>query len=214
MNTCRPQIQVCASRFARLYGSGVPAQGLENLYVSSQLASFNFTPNVKTGQEMELINGCGVDCIAYKDCDRVKWYDIEMLFCSPDPELSELVAGGVVLQTGAAVGYGAERLNAAACPDGVSIELWAKRVVQGGTLDPTYPYAWWAWPRIVDVIIQDATFEDGPFQWKLSGRATENENWFDGPVNDWPVDSDRVFQWIPTATLPETDCGYAQLIAS
>jgi len=67
---------------------------------------------------------------------------------------------------------------------GVSIELWALRIDNGALL-PVF-----------------------------SGQAVENPNWFDGPGNDWPATSDRVHQWIETASYPTPVCGYTELVAS
>ena len=212
-NTCRPQVQACAIRVAKLYSTGVPRVGANNLYVSDALTKLTMTPVIEEGSETKLKNACGAACLDYKDCDRLSRLDISIELCTPDPELSEMFTTGVVLTSGAAVGFGAPVLNEETCPDGISIELWAKRPLRGGSLDPVHPYAWWVFPRVY-LHPADSTFEDGPFVATFAGFGVENENWFDGPLNDWPVDSDRVYQWLPTATLPETACGYASLVAS
>lgn len=212
-NNCRPQIQACATRAARLEPNGVPDPGVDNLYVSDSLIKFSFTANQKKGDEFDVPNACGASCVSYRDCDRTKWYDVEMQICTPDPEFTELLAGGSVLTNGEAVGYGSPRLNATDCPNGVSLEFWAKRVTPGGGQDSAYPWAWWVWPRVY-LTFDSASFENAPFLPTFKGFAIENENWYDGPLNDWPVDSDRAFQWIPSPSIPEPDCGYQTLLAS
>lgn len=200
-------------RVSRLEPNGVPDPGPNNLYVSDALARFRFTPNKREGSEIEVPNACGGLCGSYKGCDITKWYDIELDLCTPDPQLTEMLASGAVLTDGAAVGYQFPPLNDDSCPTAVSIEIWAKRITRGGGLDPDFPYAWWVWPW-VELTIDESTFEDGPFTPTFAGKAIENENWFDGPENDWPVASDAVAQWIPTATLPTASCGYRTLVAS
>lgn len=212
-NDCRPQIQACATRVARLESNGVPSPGDDNLYVSDALVSLSFTVETAEGEEMEIINACGEPCLSFKDDDKIRRLSIEFELCTPDPELTELLVGGSVLTDGDAVGYGFPQLNTVPNPNGVSLELWAKRVTSGGTLDPEHPYARWVFP-LTKLFIDSATFENGPFQPTFQGFAVENENWFDGPTNDWPVDSDKVAQWLPVTTLPETSCGYQVLAAS
>lgn len=211
-NDCRPQIQACALRVARLDSNGVPSPGANNLYVSDALVSMGFTAEQTEGEEFEMPNACG-NIITFKDDDKLRRLNIELSLRVPDPELTELLAGGAVLTDGEAVGYAWPELNEAPNPNGVSIELWAKRITEGGQIDPDFPYNWWAFP-LSKLFVNDGTFENGPFQPTFSGFATENENWFDGPLNDWPVASDRVLQYIPTATLPTTQCGYIELVAS
>lgn len=212
-NTCPAVVQACAIRVSRLDGAGVPDPGANNLYVSDSLTQLVITPEVEEGDEFTVKNACGAVCVNVKDCDRLKRLNLTLGLCKLDPELQEIIAGGVVLTSGAAVGYGFPKIGEVACPDGVSIELWAKRYTSGGQLDPDFPYEWFVLPKTT---WQHGarTHENGPLTIEFTGFAVENENWFDGPLNDWPVDSDRVLQHIPTDTLPDALCGYGQILAS
>lgn len=211
--TCRAQIQACALRAARLDNNGVPLPGANNLLVSDAMVSMGITAELSEGEEFELKNACGVDLAPFKDCDRLKRLNVSLSIGRPDPPLCELLIGGTVLNDAGDVGYAFPRLNESICRNGVSIELWAKRITSGGVLDPAAPYAWWVFPR-VDLQFNAATFENGPLTTEFEGFAVENTNWFNGPTNDWPMDSDRVAQWIPTQTLPTAACNYQTLAAS
>lgn len=211
-NDCRKQIKACALRVSRLDSNGVPSPGADNLYVSDALVSLSYTVNQTEGTEYEFTNACG-DTVYFRDDNRPRQVDVEMQIWTPDPELTELLVGGVVLTDGDAVGYGAPSLNQVANPNGVSVELWARRINDGGQYDSDFPYAWWVWP-LMKLTANDGTFENAPHQPTFSGFAVENTNWFDGPANDWPVGSDRVYQWIPTTGVPTTACGYQTLAAS
>jgi len=212
-NNCRRQIQSCALRVTRLEPNGVPDPGANNMYVSDALTTLGVETVLAEGDEFEVKNACGEVCVNFKDCDRLKRLDLTLGLCYPDPELLELLAGGTVLTSGAAVGYAYPALGAVACPNGVSIELWAKRVDTAGAPDSDFPYEWYVLPR---TYWQHGTrtFENGPITVELSGFGIENENWFDGPDNTWPVASDSVLQSIPTATIPDTACGYATVAVS
>lgn len=213
MANCLSQIHACAIRVTRLLATGVPDPGADNLYVSDALVSLTTSPEIEAGDEFIVKNACGSPCVNYKDCDRYKRWNLELEICTPDPELHELLAGGVVLEDGEAQGYGVPFLGAGDCPNGFSIELWAKRIDSSGAQDADFPWAWWVLPRAY-LVLGERKFENGPLNNPFTGYAIENPNWFDGPTNDFPVESDRAIQWIPTDTIPEPTCGYQALAAS
>lgn len=209
-NECLPQLQACAIRVSRLEANGRTDAGANNLYVSDALVTWDVSVELTEGDEFEVKNACGATCVTYKDCDRIKRITITGELCTPDPQLHELMMGGAVLTDGAAVGYAFPELNASDCPNGVSVELWTKQIDSTGAQDADFPYAWWAFPRVY-LTPSNRTFENGPLGNPFTGFGVENPNWFDGPMNDWPVDSDRVAQWIPTDTIPEALCSYQSI---
>lgn len=215
MNQCLPSIQVCALRVARLEANGVPDPGANNLYVTDKAASITVTPNYRAGQEFNLVTGCGQTLLDYQDDPRLRWWDVEGGLAVPDPQLHELLFGGVVLTDGDAVGWASPALLSAANPYGVSIEFWTKQVDENGDLDDQFPYLWWIMPKVKSLQPGAKNAENAamnnPF---TGGRAIQNPNWFDGPLNDWPVRSDRALEWIPTDVLPTAQCGYQSIPVS
>lgn len=212
MTACLPQIQACAIRVSKLQANGRTLAGSANLYVSDALVTFTATPVYEDGEEITQKNACGAVCINYKGPDDFKRLDVALVLCTPDPYLSEFLTGGEVLTDGDAVGYAYPDIGSVS-GNGVSIELWAKRI-DDGDLDADFPYAWWAFPKIRNLRIGERQFGNNPLLSPYQGQAVENPNWFDGPLNDWPVASDRVGQWIPTADLPTPTCGPQNLAAS
>lgn len=210
---CRPQIFACAIRVAKLYASGVPAQGASNLLTTDALVSLGYSAEVRAGDEHVVTNACGNNCLDYQKEDKLRRLNLTLNICYPHPYLTEFLVGGAVLTDGEAVGYGFPTLNDPDDATGISLELWAQRQGSTGTLDADFPYAWWVFPKVV-FQIDSGSFENGPHTPTFNGRAYENENWFDGPNNDFPVDSDKVAQWIPTIGLPTTDCEPTAIIAS
>ncbi len=210
---CRPQVQACAIRVARLDPTGVPQPGATNLYVSDALVTMTFTPVYTDGDEIEDKNACGVVKVNYRGKDSFKRGDVTLQIITPDPFLSEMLSGGELLdEVSLPAGYQAPPIGEV-LGDGISIELWAKRI-DDGDVDQNFPYAHWAYPKIRNLRMQPHTHAQASLQPAFSGQAVENANWYDGPVGDWPADSSRVYQWLPTATLPTPSCAYQELVAS
>jgi hypothetical protein len=214
MDNCLPQIHGCRIRVAVLEaGTGVPLPGAEHLYVSSALTRVTTTPVYEDGTVLRDRNACDEVCLNYEGPPSFVGMDMSIELCTPDPYLTAmLVSGGVVLTDGDARGFGFPQIGVIDA-DAVSVEVWAKRI-NNGKIDADSPYAWWAYPWFTNRRIGEGSTENARRNTVVTGRLYENENWFDGPLNDWPVSSDRVGQWIPTDTLPDASCGYSALVAS
>lgn len=213
-DVCLPQVQADRIRVALLDADGTTAPGASNLYVSDALTTLTATPVYTDADEIEEKNASGTVCVNFKGDDTFKRLDVTLTICTVDPYLHALLTGaqGDVLTDGTAVGFAYPPIGPLTS-NGISIELWAKRI-NNGAVDPDYPYAWWAMPRVKNLRLGDRTFENGAQASPFSGQALENPNWFDGPTNDWPVASDRALQFIPTPTLPNAVCGYQTLVAT
>lgn len=201
---CFPQLNICAMRIATLEADGVPLPGAGMLLTVDSMVEVAITPSVTTGDETKEKNGCGVVKVNYQAPDSLDRYDVKITVLDRNPFVGAALGRGVVLTSGGANGYGAPLLGPTS-EDAVSIEFWAKRV-DDGALAAVNPYAWWVLPKITnlreDAITKNASADKPVFL----GRAFENLNWFDGPLNDWPVASDRAWQWFPTSALPTIGC--------
>lgn len=208
-------VQACAIRVTKLDATGAPLVGITSIYVSDALTQLQVETVIEEGEEFTVKNACGATCVNVKDCDRLKRLNLTLGLCRPDPELQASLTGGVVL-TGDTVGgldatgYGLPKVGVADCPNGVSLELWAKRYLPGGSLDPDFPYEWYVIPKTF-FNPGRRTFENGPITVELNGFAVENENWGAGPDGDFPDDTDRLMQNIPTTDIPTVQCGFIEL---
>lgn len=214
-NECLTSLHLCTLRVARLGADGVPLPGANNLYVSDAITELTFSEEVRAGQEVEVPDGCGGLCVSYKGDDVPKWWNIELIICKPDPELTELLAGGTVLTDGAAVGYQPGALNTARTGYGVSLEGWSHQLDDAGDIDATFPYLHWAFPKVKGLRMGTRRLFEGALENPFTaGKAIENPNWFDGPGNDWNVDSSKAWGVMPSASTPTAECGYQTLQAS
>lgn len=213
-NDCLPQVGACRLRVTRLDANGVPTQGANNVYVSSALLSVAGAWDIADGAQILQTDGCGNEILNYTSPSTLRKMNLTINLVTPDPQLSELLSAGDVLTSGGAVGYSAPSL-APLAESPVSIEVWAKRI-RAGKLDTTFPYAWWVFPWVSNLRPDDFTLENAPLLPTFVGEAYENTGWYNGPTNDWPLPnaSNRVFQWIPTATIPTAACGYGTVASS
>lgn len=101
------------------------------------------------------------------------------------------------------IGYRAPEVGSDPLPNGVSVELWSRAVLDGA-FPSDLPYIHFVIPRAflrpsdnLSLTGEDAmtpTFE---------GFTNQNVNWGDGPEGDWPYQSDRVWQFARKATVPD-----------
>lgn len=210
--TCLPQVQACALRVARLDGSGVPAPGASNLYVSSAMSKLTVTPVYSDADEIEEKNACGAVVISYKGNASFKRADFELELLTPDPQLVELLTNGSLLTTSSSYGSAAPAIGEVTGTY-FSLEVWSRQI-RDGVVDATYPYAWWAFPAVKNTRFSPITFENAAKKITITGEMYENANWYNGPDNTWPSTSDRVWQWIPWASIPTAQCGYQTISAS
>lgn len=211
-NDCLPQVSACVIAVTNVDPSGVPRPGANNRYVSDALVSLGFAWEREDPAEIKAENGCGTTMVSYKPPPSLKRGRVTLGIITADPELSQMLSQGTVLTDGDAVGYASPRLGLIG-EDAIGIELWAKRI-RDGKLDPTFPYAWWLYPWVQNLVPGDHEHGNKVLEQSFVGDAYENENWWDGPMNDWPATSDSPYQWIPTTSLPEVSCGYQTLAAS
>ena len=92
---------------------------------------------------------------------------------------------------GNATGYQAPALGPVANPNGVSVEFFEKRIINGYQ-DSTYPYIHWIFPRVVAMHTMPRDMTNANVQTIMEGQNWENPNWGSGPVGDWPFDSTKI----------------------
>lgn len=90
-------VYAVAMRVARLAADGTTPAGANNLYVTDALIKIDFNPEIEVGPEAMVKNAQGIPCVVAKAHDAIKRIAMAVDICTPDPELTELLAGGVVL---------------------------------------------------------------------------------------------------------------------
>jgi hypothetical protein len=90
-------VQGAAIRVTRLNAAGELLNGPLDSYTTSAFIRMSFTPEYEDGEEITEKAADGTVCVSYKAPDRLKRVTMELAICEPDPELTALVAGGVLL---------------------------------------------------------------------------------------------------------------------
>lgn len=197
-------------RVTKLNEDGSPMEGPENSYKTDALVQAQLGLEYEDGEEIIQRNGAGQICLTYKAPDSLKRGTITGLqVCTPDPNVLAFVTGGNVLErNGDQVGYQAPQVGTDPNPNGFSLELWTRAIIDGAYAG----YFWWVVPRaFVRPSGEWALSGEDPLVPEFEGFCTQNPNWLDGPQNDWDFDSSRVWQYVQIASLPDLSPGFQEV---
>lgn len=206
-------VQAFRMALTKLDSNGVPTPAAGKRYVTASLVSAVITPVYKDGTVIEQENGEGVTCVYFKGNDSLQRVDVQITVCTPDPYLMEFLAGCAVLDKGSgSLGWALPSIGEIE-PTDIGIELWAKRV-DDGVVDSAEPYDWHLLPRFRNGRLGAVTLGNNAVVPQITGQGYENMNWFDGPLNDWPVDSHKAWQAVPWTSVPAASTSLQAVSAS
>ena len=182
-------VQAVAMRAVRLDATGEPVVGdatARNAFVTNQFTRVSWTPEYEAGEEIQQKNAAGVLCVYYKMPDTVKRVNLEVAICNPQPEFSEILAGGSLLTEATDVrGYALPVVGDEVDTNGVGLEVWTRRIVNSRP-SATHPYWRWVFPFGQFRMTGDRVLENGLTANVFSGEGLGNVNFGDGPAGDWP----------------------------
>jgi hypothetical protein len=185
--------------------NGAPTIGATGAYETDNLVKLDFALTYREGETKERTNGVGRACLSYEAPTTVKGLEVSSLeLCYPDPELEPIIGGGVTLldDDDDPVGFGAPEVGADPSGYGIGIELWSNAVHDEG-VDDDLPYIRWLFPRERLRSTGTRTVGPDPMAAAFAGTGSQNGNYGNGPFNDWPHISNRVYQWYRVAELPD-----------
>lgn len=205
-------VQGASIRVTRLAADGSLATGASASYVMSSFIRVSFTPEYEEGDEFNEKQADGTVCITYKAPDTLKRVTLELAICNPDPEFTELLAGGTILSSaGDTVGYAASEVGVDPNPDGAALEVWSY-AVKGGKRSSTNPYWHWVFPYVKMRPGGDRVIENGVMANTYEGWGIGNTGFGTGPDTNWPFISDRPYQYARSATAPIGLTGYQAVV--
>lgn len=209
------QLAVCAFQVCALDDDGTPLVDAESRYVSNALAKATLTPVYEDGDEIKEKNACGEQLIDFLDDPSLVRADLELDFILPDPYLHAILVsnGALLLPSGGGAGFAFPPVGKVT-GNGVSIEMWVKRVITNQQ-STEHPWALWGLPKVRSIRLGAKEFSNTAQHSIITGQCNENDHFFDGPTNDWDgVSTDRIAQWIPVDTIPTITCGPQAVLAS
>ncbi len=206
-------IQGVSIRVTRLDAAGNLLNGPGDSYTTSAFMRVSFTPEYEEGDEITEKSANGTVCVTYKSPDTLKRITMELAICEPDPELTALLSGGLLLRKNLgtfgtpdmkSVGWAAPGVGDDPAGNGVAIEAWS-HAIKSGKKSSTLPYFHWVFPYVKVRQSGDRVIENGLLANTFEGYGLGNTNFGSGPDGRWeyPVAAERPYSysratWAPT----------------
>jgi hypothetical protein len=207
-------IQGVSIRVTRLDAAGNLLNGAGDSYTTSAFMRVSFTPEYEEGEEITEKGANGVICVSYKAPDTLKRITMELAICEPDPELSQLLSGGLLLRKTVngevkSVGWSAPGVGDDPAGNGVAIECWS-HAVKGGKRAATLPYFHWVFPYAKMRQSGDRVIENGMLANTFEGYGLGNANFGSGPDGRWefPVAAERPYSYARASYAPVSLQGF------
>jgi hypothetical protein len=187
-------------------------------YTSKSFIRVSFTPEYEEGDEITEKNADGTVCVSYKAPDTLKRVTMEIAVCDPDPILSALLSGGVVLAGGTTpepLGWASAQVGEDPSGDGVAVEVWSRAIVDGKPAG-TNPYFHWVFPYVKTRLSGDRVIENGLLANTYEGFGVGNSAFDTGPDGTtaspntawrWPDVTNRPYMYARSAGFPDVDRG-------
>lgn len=200
-------------RVTRLNADGSTAVGPSASFVTRAFISVKITPEYEAGTDITTKLADGTIGIAYKTPNTLKRVNITLGVENPDPELTELISGGTIL--GASQGFAAPLMGEIGSPNGVSIEVWSKAILNGRPA-AVNPYWHWLMPYTQMQGSGDKTIAEGVLGTEFTGYGVGNPLFGVGSGNapTWPWITDRAYAYARTAVIPDIPAGGSGYVAT
>jgi hypothetical protein len=206
-------VQGVAIRVTRLDASGNLLTEPGDSYTTSAFLRTSFTPEYEEGDEIIEKSANGVICVSYKAPDTLKRITMELAICDPDPELTALLSGGLLLRKNfgtaeatdnKSIGWAAPGVGDDPAGNGVAVEVWSF-AVKDGKRATTLPYFYWVFPWVKLRQSGDRVIENGLLANTFEGYGLGNATFSAGPDGRWefPIATERPYaysraSWAPT----------------
>ena len=205
-------VQGVAIRVTRLDASGNLLTEPGDSYTTSAFLRASFTPEYEEGEEIMEKSANGIICVSYKAPDTLKRITMELAICEPDPELTALLSGGLLLRKNfgtysstdnKSIGWAAPGVGDDPAGNGVSIEVWSF-AVKDGKRATSLPYFYWVFPWAKLRQSGDRVIENGLLANTFEGYGLGNVTFASGPDGRWefPVATERPYAYSRTTWAP------------
>ena len=205
-------IQGVSIRVTRLDAAGNLLNGPGDSYVTSAFMRVSFTPEYEEGDEITEKNANGIVCVTYKSPDVLKRITMELAICEPDPEITNLISGGLLLRKNLgtfaspdnkSIGWASPGVGDDPAGYGVSIEVWS-HAIKDGKKSSTLPYFHWVFPYAKLRQSGDRVIENGMLATTFEGYGLGNTQFASGPDGRWefPTAAERPYSYARDTWAP------------
>jgi hypothetical protein len=192
-----------AIRLTKLSADGTLVTGASASYITKKFVSLGFTPEYEDGDEFTTKAADGSVCVSWKAPDTLKRITLSIALCDPDPEFTQMIAGGTLLSAGGkSVGWAAPVVGVDATPNGVAIEVWSFANV-GGRQASVNPYWHFVFPYAQMHMSGERAIQNDILATSFEGWAVGNPGFGDGPAApQWPFTTDGPVAMARTTSIP------------
>jgi hypothetical protein len=205
-------IQGVGLRVTRLDASGNLLNGPGDVYNTTAFMRVSFTPEYEEGDEITEKSASGAVCVSFKSPDTLKRITMELAICDPDPELTNLVSGGLLLRknlgtfatpNNKSIGWASPAIGDDPSGNGVAIETWSLAVA-GGKKAGKLPYFQWIFPYAKLRQSGDRVIENGRLATTFEGFGLGNVEFGTGLDERWefPVATASPYSYARTDWAP------------
>lgn len=214
---CLAIIKLCRVRVSLLNEDGSP-EG--SYYVTDKTVTLGFTPEVITGADTQVLNGCGCLVATNKDPDLLKRFTFEMSDGVLEPGMLAMLLGQapildpVTPANVIGVNWTLDQLTCAGTASHVALEGWSQ-AYDVDHPDADYPWFHLRWPSTQWQLAANTLGADF-LQPALTGFSRGNTE-FGDPFNDLPndgtlpIDSSFFSMWLEAADPPDAECLVQQI---
>lgn len=205
-------IQGVALRVTRLDANGNLLNGPGDSYTTHAFMRLSFTPEYEEGDEITEKSANGAVCVSFKSPDTLKRITMEVAICEPDPELTSLISGGLLLRKNLgtfaspdhkSVGWASPAVGDDPSGNGVAIEAWSRAIIDGKP-SATLPFYHWVFPYAKLRQSGDRVIENGLLANTFEGYGLGNALFSDGLDGrwEWPEATNRPYAYGKTTWAP------------
>lgn len=211
-------IQGVSIRVTRLDATGALSNEPGDSYTTSAFMRLSFTPEYESGDEIVEKSANGSICVSYQAPDTLKRVTMELAICEPDPELTHLMSGGLLLRKNygtyaspdrKSIGWSSPAIGDDPAGLGVAIECWSFAVADGKRAG-TNPYFHWVFPYCRLRLSGDRVIENGMIATTFEGYGLGNALFSSGLDERWefPAATERPYSYSRTGWAPTGRKGF------
>jgi hypothetical protein len=205
-------VQGVSIRVTRLDAAGNLLNQPGDSYTTSAFLRASFTPEYEEGDEITEKSADGTLCVSYKAPDTLKRITMEVAICEPDPELTALMSGGLLLRKNfgtfaspenKSIGWSSPGVGDDPTGNGVAIEVWSF-AVKDGKRASELPYFYWIFPYCKLRQSGDRVIENGLLANTFEGYGLGNDRFSAGLDGrwEWPISTERPYSYARSSWAP------------